>query len=387
MHDAFLTKSVAKPGFDVGQAMRWAKATTGKGIARQLAEIARLAILRSMPPLDYYLYGLFAPDLSAKERGAFLSDTASMRLNRRLNDKRMSGQLELLRDKVLAGFVLQALGLPMPRLKAHFSTVTRLAEPATMGTVEEIVAFFHTPGALPAFGKPVMGSRALGAASFLELADDGRAVLLGDGRKVPLAALAADIAASYPDGYIFQELMRHGPEMAALAGPTIGMARIVTVQSDDGPQVLYALIRFPAPGAMVDAKVGGRNMVAHLDRETGRILRVQDMYRMSVSEVELHPETGARLPGFVLPHWPECLRLALQGHAGLPGLGLLGWDIGLSESGPMVTEANSNPHGDIYQRAARRGLLNPDIKPQIDAAQRFCTARVAMMKAAAARWG
>lgn len=386
MSDPILTTRVASRAFDVAGAMRWVKATEGKGVGRQVAEMATLAVRQSLTPKEYYLNGLFARGFSPDDRRTFVSDASSARLNRRLNASTMWVQSALMSDKVLLGFVLEMLGLPMPRLKAHFSTVTRLAAPATLRDAAEVMAFLRTPGALPAFGKPVVGSRAVGAASFLSLAEDGEAVLLGDGRTVPLAALAAEITRSFPEGYIFQDLKRHGPEMAALVGPTIAMARIVTVQSEAGPEVLYALIRFPAPGAMVDAVLGGRNMVAHLDRETGRILRVQDMFRMSVSDLEVHPVTGARLPGFVLPHWSECLRLALQGHAGLAEHGLLGWDIGLSETGPVVTEVNPNPHGDIYQRSSRRGLLSPDLKPQIDAALRFAAARTAAKKAEAARW-
>ncbi len=381
--ETILSSHADTRAFDVAQAIRWVQSTYGKSVGRQMAEMGRAALRQQIKPMDFLLCGLFAPDMTASSRSAFISDKAVTRLNTRLNALGIKTHAALLGDKILLDFVLRRLGLPMPRLKAHVSTQTRLAEPATISTPEGLIAFLRSPGALPAFGKPVFGSLALGAASFTGLAENGQAITLGDGRAVPLTALASEIFARYPEGYIFQDLMQHGLEMEALSGPTIAMARIVTVQSAKGPQVLYGVLRLPAVGAMVDATLAGRSMAAWIEPETGRILRVQDMYRMSVTELEAHPVTGARFAGFVVPQWKECCDLVLQGHAGLPDYGILGWDVGVAASGPVVTEVNTNPRSGIFQRASRQGFMNPAFRIQLDAAQTYISNRMAAKKARA----
>ncbi|MCO6429083.1 alpha-L-glutamate ligase-like protein [Nitrosomonas communis] len=71
--------------------------------------------------------------------------------------------------------------------------------------------------------------------------------------------------------------------------------------------------------------------------------------------VEQHPDTGAAISGFQIPHWNKLLTLASQCYE-LVGLGYLGVDVVLDrELGPLVLELNARP-GLSIQIANGKGI-------------------------------
>lgn len=371
----YLSIRAPERGFAFGQALKWVREREGKGALRQTLELFWLSAARKFVPDEYYLLGLFRRDLGRQGLRSFVSHREGTALNHRLNGPALTARTSLVNDKLLCGFLFEAIGLQTPRLIGHASTLFRFQTPRTLSTPEALVDLWRQPGALPCFGKPVHSSRALGTASLVAISDDGGIVTLGNGRQVPALPLAAEILATYSDGYLFQELLMNEASLARAIGPTVAGVRIVTVQSADGPKPLYAVIRMPAPGAMNDATAGGRQVRAAVDVATGRILRAQDMYRMSIFDQQTHPETGATLPGLTLPDWPQAIDMVLRGHQIFAEAGIIGWDVLLTDRGPVLCEANANPLHLNYQRPFGRGLLNPDLRPLIDGALAFAAAR------------
>jgi len=71
--------------------------------------------------------------------------------------------------------------------------------------------------------------------------------------------------------------------------------------------------------------------------------------------VETHPDTGARIEGFEVPHWQRIINMAAQCYEAVE-LGYLGCDIVLDRDlGPLILELNARPGLNI-QLANRAGL-------------------------------
>lgn len=70
-----------------------------------------------------------------------------------------------------------------------------------------------------------------------------------------------------------------------------------------------------------------------------------------IGEVCRHPQTGARLDGGLTPDLlAQCEAVAVAGHQALgAGYATIGWDVGLSDAGPVLIEGNWNPGTDIMQ--------------------------------------
>jgi hypothetical protein len=66
--------------------------------------------------------------------------------------------------------------------------------------------------------------------------------------------------------------------------------------------------------------------------------------------LDRHPDSGAAITGRRLPLWKETKALAVQAHRAFADRVLVGWDIAITDDGPVVVEGNSSPDLDIIQR-------------------------------------
>lgn len=64
---------------------------------------------------------------------------------------------------------------------------------------------------------------------------------------------------------------------------------------------------------------------------------------------ESHPYSGMRFKGTKIPFWNEVLELV--NHLGrlIPEVGYVGWDIAITETGPIVIEGNTTPGYTYFQ--------------------------------------
>jgi hypothetical protein len=59
-----------------------------------------------------------------------------------------------------------------------------------------------------------------------------------------------------------------------------------------------------------------------------------------------------------LPHWDEVKALAVRAHAAFAGRLMIGWDIAITEDGPVVIEGNRGPDMDLMQRFMETGFCS-----------------------------
>ncbi len=380
---ALLKLRAVKFNLDIPQTMRWVTATYGVGRLRQIAGLARAALGRSrIPPNDYFAYGLFRPAMTEGERGAYVSIYSGQRLNLQLSPPSLRAQHGLVADKLLTGLVLSGAGFPVPPVLAAYLPQPGPRPPGlrVLDTPAALADWLLTEAPYPVFGKPIDGSLALGSAGIVGA--EGRDLRLADGRRVPAAALVDEVARNFHAGWLIQPHLVLHPEVSVLAGTAVSFLRVCTLREPGGVTTLYTVFRLPAAGVMIDATTTkGPNGLALVESETGAILRAQSMWRLSTSALEVSTATGEALAGRRLPFVPEACRLCEAAHALFPAHGVLGWDVALTLEGPVLVEVNANPHHSQYQRPADRGVLNPDLRPRIEAALAESTRRLAVEKA------
>lgn len=100
-----------------------------------------------------------------------------------------------------------------------------------------------------------------------------------------------------------------------------------------------AMVRLPTRMSDGKANLHQGAVGAGIDLTTGCTTRAVWQNR----PVEHHPDTGASISGFQIPHWNKLLTLAAQCYE-LVGLGYLGVDVVLDQKlGPLVLELNARP--------------------------------------------
>jgi len=115
---------------------------------------------------------------------------------------------------------------------------------------------------------------------------------------------------------------RDGHEPALLdASLRVGVVRSEPV---DNTGQGAATVRLDEAGVTVEAHVLGRNG--------------------AYQAIDKHPDTGQDLLGVKLPYWRDTIDLLTEFHRRNPAFDLVGWDVLLAPTGPLIIEGNHNPH-------------------------------------------
>src|SRR4029079_10808107 len=98
--------------------------------------------------------------------------------------------------------------------------------------------------------------------------------LVAGPRKIPVDDLPAAVAEHYKGGYIFQRRIAPHAGVRAIVGNRLATVRAITILTEQGPQLLPALWQIPAGDNVADNYWRSGNLLATLDLEAGRIIRV-----------------------------------------------------------------------------------------------------------------
>lgn len=309
-----------------------ARERSGKGRARQAIELLYYRA-RGYSPDDYYMLRMYehgqGPDGTAMRHREF------SRLRRSLNPQ----QAEVVPfNKWVAALYLESLGIRVPachglyhRTRGVLRDGRRLTGAAALA---ELLA--RLPGG--AVIKPLDASHGRDVTVVLRF-DPTRGVLTrASGVEQTLAEFLATLDA-HDHGWVVQERIVQHPVLAALHPQSVNTVRIVTLCGADGaPEVIAAVFRMGTAGAEVDNTTGG-GIVAPVDLDTGRCGAATSRFR--ISEHAVHPQTGMQIEGLELPQWPAVVSLVVRAHERLPFPRTLGWDVAVTESGPVILEVNS----------------------------------------------
>lgn len=159
-----------------------------------------------------------------------------------------------------------------------------------------------------------------------------------------------------PGEWLAQEALRVHPALSRIALDALSTARIVTMLDEHGtPEIVSASIRFAVtPGIAVDNNHAG-GLSALIDMETGALGKPMEIE--GPGRYDRHPTNGERVEGLIVPDWEAAKALAIKSHArAYADHVLIGWDIGFSDRGPVLIEANQRPNVRLTQRIEGKGI-------------------------------
>jgi hypothetical protein len=151
---------------------------------------------------------------------------------------------------------------------------------------------------------------------------------------------------------LVQPVLFNHPDLHVETNAALATVRLVTGRSADGDVVpIYGFIYFPRPNG-ITAK-GGH--VALIDVATGRLM-----------SAPLKDVWGAKLFSYhqftddtrTLPDWNAVLLLTKVAHQACPNFVFVGWDVALTDCGPMLLEGNAGWSADEYQSLTGQPLGN-----------------------------
>jgi hypothetical protein len=295
----------------------------------------------------YYVCGL---DRKSVARAAEILPYSDFRRIRNRENLRSRGSswsyVCILRDKLLFARVAASLDIPTPRVLALIDpqSVTWLDrnERACLETLTQDPSL-----ALTAFCKPLTGIQGDGA--FRLRIDHGH--LMSSGNEITLAELRRKL-----DGrYLLQERVEQHAALNALHAASLNTVRLVTFCRRGRATLFCAALRVGTHGKSVDNWAAG-GLIVRIDPQRGE-LRGEGFFKPGYGgRVAAHPDSGVQFDGYPSPYFREAVELVARMHEELPGIHSIGWDVGISATGPVVIEGNDDWEGGIPM------VLEPDFR-------------------------
>lgn len=264
--------------------------------------------------MDYWLFEMY--DLNRKQRKTVLTRGKNNAFIKKYNDPKYMPEIE---DKLKFA---HNFGEFMHREWLDMGTATR----------EELNAFTEKH---PVFmAKPVDG-------------------MCGKGiEKIDAAQFDGDLYEHLKTGghFILEECVVQHKRMSELHPCSVNTCRVISFTKGSKTKVVAAYLRI-GNGKFVDNFNNG-GMVVPIEEDCGRI--IYPALDKSGALHEKHPMTGVPIRGFEIPLWDEVIKLVEKAGQVVPQVGIVGWDVCVTDNGPLLIEGNDFPGHDIYQLPPHR---------------------------------
>lgn len=211
---------------------------------------------------------------------------------------------------------------------------------------EDLLSILERAGTLVL--KPTTGGKGEG---IYVLEREGSDLLVnGDPRT---EAAVADLIASV-DGYVATEFVEQHAYAEAIFTDATNTLRVFSILDPDTgePHVLRVAHRFGSAVSAPTDNWSRGGFAAPVDVETGEIGRLVVLDGLRRSRPTRHPDTGTRIEGVTVPYWEE-VRELVRDVADLHRLApFVGWDVVVTDDGPVLIEGNARPGIDLLQLEA-----------------------------------
>lgn len=143
-----------------------------------------------------------------------------------------------------------------------------------------------------------------------------------------------------------EELVVQHPEMNKLCDKSVNTMRIMTFNNNGNPEIIWMGLRVGNGINAID-NFHAKGMAINIDIETGKLFG--NAIDKDLNEYEYHPKTKVKFDGFQIPCFEEAKKMALEASLESDKILVVGWDVAISDKGPVIIEGNRRPGFDIVQ--------------------------------------
>lgn len=370
----------AKPQLAFASLMPRVTAEFGKTLPSQVKDLIRYVLRTHKLTIDeYYQMALYDDaHYPAEEKQRFIGLQKSRQIWAELMAS--NAHVGLINDKLMFEKTLTAFGFPMPETLAvmggHFAG-------STMHRIESVDALhrFLETAPMPLFAKPIDSLQSLGSVRIEGYSPSNRMIALSTGGAVSLEEFVGEVQSQFAGNYLFQRCVIPHPVFSDMTNGGVSTVRLVTLDSGDGAKPWRAAIKLTSPSTVADNFWRSGNLLSAIDLETGRMGKALTQMGIDGAFVAHHPDTDAQIEGVEIPYWNQAAALACNVAAMFPKTLILGFDIAITAEGPVIIEANADPHLIMMQIAHRQGGLDATMEATLAYAKKLQTDEHARLKA------
>lgn len=286
----------------------------------------------------YFTYGFDRKEMTRKKicEEYIINEKAFLRKidehNNHINKKqgRFSGRA-ILSDKFYFYLFLKSLDIPTPKILYY----TRNGKLFYSNNIEDNGVESILTHDIDGFAKPYGGQLGNGAFA-LQIKDSKMFV------NKELVVDNNDLIRTFTETkYIIQERIVQHPQLNKLCSSAVNTIRLLTLITPDEEIIaIRAGLRIGREGSNVDNCAKGGIFVG-IDMNTGKLMKngiIKPPYGTMILQ---HPDSKIVFEGFEIPYFMEAVKKAKELHSKLYRVHSVGWDIAITQDGPMFIEGNS----------------------------------------------
>jgi hypothetical protein len=150
--------------------------------------------------------------------------------------------------------------------------------------------------------------------------------------------------------WVVQEQKSAHPDIQKINSSSLNVLRIVTMLSDFEPIFLGGFQAFAIEDAETDSWSEGSIFVGFdLENEALDRYGFHSPWYKGDGMIAHHPNSGVRFENYKIPFLKEAVEICKKAHKLFYTNFLLGWDVAITENGPLVVEINEKPGMNVMQ--------------------------------------
>lgn len=307
-----------------------------KGFFKRLHDLFRWYLQNK--ELLYWYYILGFDTKKHAEQDEYLSWNEYDRMREKVNDTLVDTKFKvhykvLSFDKFVSNIYLEKFKIPVVKNEALIQRNRIIWPDESYGSLDEL---FHR-GFEVVFIKPVFGMSGVG----IIRADFETGKFFQDNKNYPIDRLVEFLSNGV---WVVQREIKQHPELNRFQSSAVHCLRVTTILNDGEPELVSAYLKVATGESFLD-NWGSGSLFIGIDQKTG-ILRDRGYFKRKhfiQKSTQEHPDSKLRFEGFKIPHYTDALKVCLKGHKYHYGTFFIGWDVALTEDGPIVIEANCEP--------------------------------------------
>lgn len=161
-----------------------------------------------------------------------------------------------------------------------------------------------------------------------------------------------------------EQFIIQNKEWGKISPNSVNTIRVMTSAINGKSEVFFAAARIGNGKVIVDNFHSG-GMGVLIDLEKGILLG--NGINKKLEEFEYHEQTKIKFNGYKIPYWQEILEITKEAALINDKVNIVGWDVAITDKGPVIIEGNRGPGWDLVQVLLKKGTkyMLEDIKKQM----------------------
>lgn len=271
--------------------------------------------------IDFFILGL---DKKGKNADEFISDHDFLAIHDKLNPRYY---ISILEDKYVFDRFLKSFGFPLAELIGLLENgmITWIPDRQT----EPIGNLFYRD--LDCFCKFYTG---WGGSKVFHLVIDKGTVRMNNKQ----STIDEVISLTKTGIFVLQKSIIQHPEMNRLNNSCVNTLRIITIHNGKTIRKYGSFIRIGIGKSHVD-NISAGNIACGIKEDGFLFDKSLDAFMINTG-LTRHPDTNILFSSFKIPYYREAIDLAIDLHKAFHCFFIVGWDIAITASGPVVIEGN-----------------------------------------------